>query len=240
MRGHYVDIPKRLSTDDIGGDLRQLGGARSRIVILIGVRRVMTSGMRHSLLLLAESSMRRFRHLPRALVLAVSVVASTLWVPTIGVAQHASDSLAIAPVVTAHRKYPALAVALGIVPGAGHLYAGDVRRGLTVVGAIAVVAMSSAFIAAGDCGANDSTNASAESCENDNVLAAGGLLILGIWGWSIIDAGMAATRTNRRMAAEQKVALLSRVPLTFSVSRRPTANAEDARALNVGLRFSVR
>lgn len=184
--------------------------------------------------------MRRFRSLPRALVLAVSVVASALWVPTIGVAQKSPDSLQVSPAAAAHRKYPALAVTLAIVPGAGHVYAGDVRRGLTVVGAIAVVAMSSAFIAVGDCVGNDSTNSSAESCENDNVLAAGGLVILGIWGWSIIDAGIAATRTNRRVAAEQKVAQLSRVPLTFSVSRRPTARGEDVRALNVGLRLKVR
>lgn len=187
--------------------------------------------------------MRRLSHHPRALVLAASLVASTLGLPVTGAAQGSSDALATSPAVTIHRKSPALAVALGIVPGAGHLYAGEARRGLTVVGAIAAVALTSAFIAVGDCDGDVSTSSSEESCENDNVLAAGGLVILGIWGWSIVDAGLAANRTNRRRAraaTSSELAELARVPVTLGLSHRPTASGESVRTLNLGVRFSVR
>ncbi len=184
--------------------------------------------------------MRRFRHLPRALLVAASVGASATALPTTAGAQSPSDSLPVSAVVTRHAKYPALAATLGILPGAGHVYAGEYRRGLAVMGGIAGVALTTAFLAVGDCDGEDASNSSAESCDNDNVLAAGGLLMLGIWGWSIVDAGMAANRTNRRAAEASKLALLSRVPVTLNMSRRPTANAGDVRALNVGLRFSVR
>lgn len=181
--------------------------------------------------------MRRCRHLPRALLVAALVVASATGVPTTAGAQSPSDSLAQSSIVRRHKRYPAVAATLGIIPGAGHLYAGEYGRGLAIMGGIAGVALATAFIAVGDCIGED---ASVESCEDDNVLTAGSVLMLGIWGWSIADAWMAANRANRRAAAASKLAQLARVPVTVHLSRRLTASGEEVRAVNVGVRFSVR
>jgi hypothetical protein len=72
---------------------------------------------------------------------------------------------------------------------------------------------------------------------NSPALVLGGLAFVGVWGWSIHDAGAAARRANVRAAG---VARLTQVPLTLGVTRRPTASGHDARALKVGMRFSVR
>lgn len=181
--------------------------------------------------------MRRSNRFPRALLLAALVVASATGLPTTAGAQSPFDSLAKAAVGTRHKRYPALAATLGIFPGAGHVYAGEYRRGFAVMGGIAVVAFGTALIEVGDCVGQD---ASVESCDDDSVLTAGGFLMLGIWGWSIVDAWMAANRTNRRAAEASKLAHLGRVPLTVHLSRRPTASGDEVRTVNVGVRFGVR
>lgn len=164
-----------------------------------------------------------------------------LFLPTAARGQGTTEALAPAPAATVHKKYPALAATLAIIPGAGHAYAGEGRRGLKVLGGLAGVSLTLGFLAVADCVADITGDASTgEVCESSAVENVGSLVLLGMWGWSIVDAGMAANRTNRRHADASKLAQLARVPVTFGVSRRPTASGEDARAVNVGLRFNVR
>ena len=80
-----------------------------------------------------------------------------------------------------HRD-PVLAGALGfLVPGAGHFYAGESRRGWTVLG----VTMTGAFFALSD-GAPRAAS------------SAGAVVMIGGVAFSIVDGSLAAVRYNRR------------------------------------------
>jgi hypothetical protein len=96
---------------------------------------------------------------------------------TSGAAQRATPSGATTP-----RRVPIVAGFLGALPGLGHAYAGEPRRGLAVAG----VWLAGGFMA---------LNSSQQVVAN-----VGGLLILGSHVFSIADAALAAERFNRRHA----------------------------------------
>lgn len=93
-------------------------------------------------------------------------------------------------------KSPTAARLIGIFPGAGHFYAGEPGRGLAFFGGTAGVLVVGALLIAGDCVAETLNNV--DKCDSpvlENVATAA---FLGVWGWSIYDAGLAARRTNAR------------------------------------------
>jgi hypothetical protein len=154
----------------------------------------------------------------------------------IGAQSTVAPSDSAAP-IGAPRKSVAVARVLAIVPGVGHAYAGEGGRGLAFVGGLLGVTALTGVILAGSCVADALDTSSDSVCEGNAMEDLGALAVLGVWGWSIYDAGAAARRTNVRQA---RVARLAHVPLTLGVARRPTASGHDARALKVGMRFTVR
>jgi len=88
-------------------------------------------------------------------------------------------------------KDPTAARVLGIVPGAGHVYAGETLTGMrhfATTGGIFLIALLSL---AGDCLGDYECD---ESVTPGLVTLAG----FGYWGWTIYDAGRAAERANAR------------------------------------------
>lgn len=96
---------------------------------------------------------------------------------------------------TAEQKSPALARVIGILPGAGHLYAGEPGRGLVYFGAT-LAATIIAYNAPYDCTTDLWTGE--EYCSETTLGSISMMTMLGLWGWSIYDAGRAARRTNAR------------------------------------------
>ena len=153
-------------------------------------------------------------------------VFALMLVPLVVGAQTAPDSI---PQVAAPGKSVALARVIGIIPGAGHVYAGQWTRGLGFVGGIFGVATLTAILLVGDCVAD--VLSSSVDCKSTAIENLGGAAVYGVWAWSIYDAGVTARRTNARRSGPA---------LNLALSRRPTASGHDARALNLGLTFKVR
>lgn len=118
-----------------------------------------------------------------------------------------------------HEKSPTVARVIGIVPGAGHMYAGETGRGLLYMGGTAGLFVVGAAAMLGECMASVGPQ---EDCGNTtgNVVTAA---ILGLWGWSIYDAGRAAHRTNARLRVSH--VSLALVPGDAGVSGRRSARA---------------
>ena len=141
-------------------------------------------------------------------------------------AQTAPDSM---PPVAVPGKSVALARVIGIIPGAGHVYAGRWTRGLGFVGGMFGVATLTGLLLVGDCLA-DALSSSGD-CKSTAIENLGVAAFYGVWAWSIYDAGVTARRTNARRSGPS---------LNLALSKRPTASGHDTRALNLGLTFKVR
>lgn len=115
---------------------------------------------------------------PRSLLLAAALLLTAL--PARAGAQRGAPVLASLPRAESHEdKSPLLAGTLGfVIPGLGHLYAGEPGRGaltfLTYLG-------SAVLIAEGPEGAD----------------GVGGLFFLGSWAFGAVDGALAAYRHNR-------------------------------------------
>ena len=92
-------------------------------------------------------------------------------------------------------KDPATARVLGIIPGLGHLYAGEPKRGALVAGTFVGAILVGVAAAVGDCLANY-TEPECDSSPIVDVLVPAAMI--GTIGFSIWDAGRAAKRTNFR------------------------------------------
>ena len=92
---------------------------------------------------------------------------------------------------------PRLARTLAILPGAGHLYAGEPGRAATVLGAVVgiVVIGNSISDDAVDCPGEEYSD---EYCTSPTLDVLTYAAALGVLGWSVWDAGRAAQRTNAR------------------------------------------
>lgn len=136
----------------------------------------------------------------------------------------------------AAEKSPTTARLLGIVPGAGHVYAGEPRRGASVLGGMAGVLVVGSLLLAGECIGN--AGGSAEDPCDSAVLETGVVVaFLGIWGWSIYDAGEAAKRTNRR----PRFGGAFRVrPVVVGMSRSGEAGSHASIEMRMGVRLAVR
>ena len=127
---------------------------------------------------------------------AVGALATMLSTPGVLAAQAASipfprpDALA-----RSEAKDPTTARLLGIIPGAGHLYAGERGRAALVAGTFVGLFAFGTLAVVGDCAADWSESDCGSSVLVDVIVPTA---IIGTWGFSIWDAGRAAHRTNRR------------------------------------------
>ena len=161
------------------------------------------------------------------LSLRAALAGSLLFVATAASAQTSASTTTQPDTTVADLKNPTAARLLGIIPGAGHMYAGEVGRGLLVfVGTLGVLAAGS-YVYASDCFMQDSGKC-------DGGAAVGVVAVIatsGLWVWSIVDAGRAARRTNAKRAAGTS--------LILEPTRIPTALGDDRAAVRLGVRIST-
>jgi TM2 domain-containing membrane protein YozV len=124
-------------------------------------------------------------------------------------------------------KDPAIARILGILPGAGHMYAGEVARGLLYFSGTTGILLVGGYISFGECFSDSIDRSDCQRAEAVTLIAAGGL-----WVWSIVDAGRAARRTNAKRAA--------RTSFLLEPARIPVAPHSDRAAVRLGVRVSTR
>lgn len=87
----------------------------------------------------------------------------------------------------------------GVIPGAGHMYAGEVGRGFAVIGGMVGIFAVGAVAFAGDCLGDLGSSMGADDCSSSSAIEnITTVAVLGLWGWSIWDAGRAANRYNVR------------------------------------------
>ncbi len=122
-------------------------------------------------------------------------------------------------------KNPTTARVVGVVPGAGHIYACEVLRGLGYfVGTLGIVGGGAAASAL------DCLDLEGDGCGRSFEVAL--VAAAGLWAWSIYDAGRAARRTN----AKRRL----RVSPVLTPGWLPARGRERRPALVVGLSLSVR
>ena len=120
-------------------------------------------------------------------------------------------------------KSPTAARIMGIIPGAGHMYAGETGRGFAYLGGVVGLVVVGGAVLVADC-VGDLYSSGSDDCSSsasEDVLA---VAVVGLWAWSIYDAGRAAHRTNEKNGL--------RTSLIIAPDR--------ARGVRVGLSFAVR
>lgn len=101
-------------------------------------------------------------------------------------------------------KNPTTARVLGIVPGLGHLYAGEPGRGAIVAGTFVGLLAVGTLAVVGDCAAAWTEPECGSSAVTDVVIP---VALIGTIGFSIWDAGRAAHRTNVRRGTPVRLTL---------------------------------
>ena len=123
-------------------------------------------------------------------------------------------------------KDPTVARVIGIVPGAGHIYAGEKMRGVTYFGTTVGIFLLAGLMFASDC-------IGAEDCGKSSTPALAMLAGFGYWGWTIYDAGRAAHRANARGRPW-------RLSVIAAPARSALAAEKDPRGVRVGLSVVAR
>jgi hypothetical protein len=156
----------------------------------------------------------------------------TAFLPMVALVLSATNLGAQITATATERKSPTTARLIGVVPGAGHVYAGETRRGLAYLGGTAGLLVLGGVVLAAGCMAEGLANASDPDCPSpvvENVFVGA---VLGLWGWSIYDAGRAAHRTNARRGL--------RASLIVAPTRSPASNRRDRSAVRLGLSVGAR
>ena len=117
---------------------------------------------------------------------------------------------------------------IGIVPGAGHVYAGETGRGLAFMGGVLGAFVIGSTILVADC--YSSVLGRDDDCGSPGTVNVISAAVLGIWAWSIYDAGQAARRTNARR----------RLGVSLLVAPARSVYAHDGRGVRVGLSVATR
>jgi hypothetical protein len=159
--------------------------------------------------------------LPRA------VLAGSLLFVTTAAAQQVPVSTATQVDTTiSASKSPSTARVIGIIPGAGHMYAGEVGRGFLYLGGTLGLVLVAGYAHLSDCFMTDQPGCGGSPEVTVSLIAAGGL-----WIWSIADAGRAARRTNAKRAASS---------LILEPTRIAAAHGGDHTGVRLGLRITTR
>jgi hypothetical protein len=156
--------------------------------------------------------------------LARPLVAALLLWPS-GLMAQTPEALPVA--VRPEAKSVTTARVLGIIPGAGHFYAGETGRGFAFIAGVLLPGMIAGLGAAAECIGEE---VAGKGCEpsSQSSLTVTDVATYAVWGWSIFDAGRAAQRTNAKRG----------VPVSLSVM--PTRTANSRGTTPNGLRWSVR
>lgn len=101
-------------------------------------------------------------------------------------------------------KNPTTARVLGIVPGLGHLYAGEPGRGALVAGTFVGLVVIGTAAVVGDCTAAWTEPDCGSSVVADVLVP---VALIGTIGYSVWDAGRAAHRTNSRRGTPVRLTL---------------------------------
>lgn len=124
-------------------------------------------------------------------------------------------------------KSVVVASILGIVPGVGHFYAGEVGRAPAFEGVMTGALLIGSVATAVDCvgGALTQNGGNSDPCGQSSVLDLPTAIVLGLWGWSIYDAGRAAQRTNAKNAQHAVTSSVGMVPVRTATGRARTGIA---------------
>ena len=129
---------------------------------------------------------------------------------------------------TPHAKSPTTARLIGIIPGAGHMYAGETAHGLSYLGGVGLALFGTIALTEGCLveprTASQSCGTRGPSDAQRAVIIAG----LGLWGWSIYDAGRAANRANAARGLRTSLIV---------APERSWAHGHPGRAVRIGLSF---
>ena len=159
---------------------------------------------------------------------ASALLAAVLGVLMLGAPDvRAQDAVRAA---AAREKSPAAARIIGVFPGAGHIYAGETGRGLAYMGGTLGILVIGATAMVAECYAE--LLGAGERCDSSNTDDIAAVAVLGLWGWSIYDAGRAAHRTNAKRRQ-------GRVSLIVVPARSTPAAAHGASRLKVGLSLAT-
>lgn len=125
------------------------------------------------------------------------VAAAALFAATSSAGAQAPTTTAATQQHAPKLKDPTTARIIGIIPGAGHMYAGEVGRGFAYMGGVVGLAVVGGAVLLADC-----FNFTNDPCETPALPYIVVGATAGLWGWSIYDAGRAAERTNAKRAAQ--------------------------------------
>lgn len=169
-----------------------------------------------------------FGRAPLVPALRAVIAVSLLLVTTAG-AQVPSGVTATEPDTTVSGlKSPTAARLLAIIPGVGHMYAGDRDGAIAVPALMSGILMAGVIVSAISCLPEPDSDPERE-CDRGRPLKISGIVAGGIWLVSIFDAGRAAHRTNAKLARRTSLIL---EPATLA-----DANGADRGAVRLGLQI---
>jgi hypothetical protein len=163
-------------------------------------------------------------------ILCVFTVASMLAATTLGAQERPSTTAT--PGRDLDAKNPTAAMLIGILPGAGHMYAGEPGRGMAYLGGVAGILVIGAALTVGDCLGSVYAQADEACGSHDTIGLVTSVAALGLWGWSIYDAGRAAKRTNASRGVRTSLIVAPVGPPSLGGARRP--------GVTLGLSFPTR
>ena len=149
-------------------------------------------------------------HLRRYILPFVAALGSSVVSPALG-QDSASARPGLAAIDAPHLKKKSVAVALGLLPGGGHLYAGEPRRaaltmGTFTLGAFMLGRTSEREEATCDPEGSECEWGHSESRFHTSLL--GLVLVTGSWVYSVLDAPSAVDRSRQRTSATTRSAAL--------------------------------
>ena len=158
-----------------------------------------------------------------------AVLAGSVLLVTTAAAQPSSLSTATQDTTVPALKDPTTARLIGIIPGAGHMYAGEVGRGFLYLGGTLGLFVAAGLASVSHCIEYSLFGVDPPDCDRSPeevlaLIAAGGL-----WVWSIFDAGRAARRTNAKRAAR----------VSPVIEPTPAALGDDGTTVRLGVRIST-
>jgi hypothetical protein len=156
-----------------------------------------------------------------------AVLAGSLLLVTSAAAQPSSLSAVTQTDTTvAGPKDPAVARLIGIIPGAGHMYAGEVATGFLYFSGTLGIFVTGGYITLSMAFSDQNNQPEVAWVGWGTIIATGGL-----WVWSIVDAGRAARRTNAKRARSTS--------LILEPTAIPAANGGDRAAVRLGVKIST-
>ena len=155
---------------------------------------------------------------------------SLLFVTTAGAQAPSGPTATPSDTTVSGLKSPTTARLLAIIPGVGHMYAGDKEGAIAVPALMSGILMAGVLVSAISCLPEPDADPPSD-CDRTRPLKISGIVAGGLWLYSIFDAGRAAQRTNAKKTG--------RTSLLLEPTRMPVANGGDGGAVRLGLQIST-